>query len=111
MRSPIDYMLQRVDGFKITDLARRVVPCYKNIEQADGSTELRLCLLVDHYNLYRFPYEDESTTSGMVRGMPGLEIKARYVRGEMEHLRLREFQPGFCRPVDPERYRDGWAQK
>ena len=32
-------------------------------------------------------------------GMRGLELKARFLRGEMEHLRLREFQPGICRYV------------
>ncbi|TMG06082.1 MAG: hypothetical protein E6I06_11225 [Chloroflexi bacterium] len=40
-----------------------------------------------------FPFET-------VKGMTSLEIKARFLRGEMEHLRLREFQPGFCRYVE-----------
>ena len=34
------------------------------------------------------------------KGIRGLEIKARFLRGEMEHLRLREFQPGLCRYVE-----------
>ena len=54
---------------------------------------LSLCLLVDSGKLYRFPYES-------VKGIKGLAIKARYLRGEMEHLRLREFQPGLCRYVE-----------
>jgi hypothetical protein len=49
--------------------------------------------LVDSGKLYRFPYEDS-------RGIKGLAIKARFLRGEMEHLRLREFQPGLCRYVE-----------
>jgi len=43
--------------------------------------------------LYRFPFEN-------VKGIKSLEIKARYLRGEMEQLRLREFQPGLCRYVE-----------
>ena len=43
--------------------------------------------------LYRFPFESS-------RGIRSLAIKARYLRGEMEHLRLREFQPGLCRYVE-----------
>ena len=35
-----------------------------------------------------------------VKAMKSLEIKARFLRGEMEHLRLREFQPGLCRYVE-----------
>ena len=52
-----------------------------------------MCLLVDSGKLYRFPFET-------AKGINGLEVKARYLRGEMEHLRLREFQPGLCRYVE-----------
>jgi hypothetical protein len=31
-----------------------------------------------------------------------LSTKGRYLKGEMEHLRLREFQPGLCRYVHPQ---------
>jgi len=60
--------------------------------EKDGE-QLSLCILVDSGKLYRFPFET-------VKGMTSLEIKARFLRGEMEHLRLREFQPGFCRYVE-----------
>ena len=33
------------------------------------------------------------------KGIRSLDTKARFLRGEMEHLRLREFQPGLCRYV------------
>ncbi len=74
------------------EVARRTVPCYKHVIEKDGE-KLSLCLLVDSGKLYRFPYED-------VKGIKSLAIKARYLRGEMEHLRLREFQPGLCRYVE-----------
>ena len=67
----------------------------------DGQ-RLGLCMLIDHYKLYRFPHEDSKALFGIAReavGMRGLELKARFLRGEMEHLRLREFQPGICRYV------------
>jgi hypothetical protein len=101
MRSPIDYMMQRVGGFKIREVARRCVPCYKYVIEREGQ-RLGLCMLIDHYKLYRFPYEDPKALFGMAReavGMRGLELKARFLRGEMEHLRLREFQPGICRYI------------
>ena len=101
MRSPADYVLQRVGGFKIREVARRCVPCYKYVLEDDGR-KLALCMLIDHYKLYRFPYEDDSALFGIAKsatGMRGLELKARYLRGEFEHLRLREFQPGICRYV------------
>lgn len=99
MRSPADYIFQRVGGFKIREVARRCVPCYKYVLEPDGK-RLGLCMLIDHYKLYRFPHEDEAALFGIARegvGMRGLQLKARFLRGEMEHLRLREFQPGICR--------------
>ncbi len=50
-------------------------------------------MLVDSGKLYRFPYESS-------KGIKSLALKARFLRGEMEHLRLREFQPGLCRYVE-----------
>ena len=92
MRSPIDVLAGRVGGFKKMEIARRTVPCYKKVIEKEGE-KLAICLLVDSGRLYRFPYED-------VNGVKSLELKARYLRGEMEHLRLREFQPGLCRYVE-----------
>ena len=92
MRSPIDVLAGRVGGFKTIEIARRTVPCYKHVIEKDGE-QLSLCVLVDSGRLYRFPYET-------AKGIRSLEIKARYLRGEMEHLRLREFQPGLCRYVE-----------
>jgi len=92
MRSPVDVVLGRVGGFKSIEIARRTVPCYKHVIEKDGE-KLSVCLLVDSGKLYRFPFED-------TRGIKSLTIKARYLRGEMEHLRLREFQPGLCRYVE-----------
>jgi hypothetical protein len=92
MRSPIDVLSGRVAGLTKTEIARRTVPCYKHVIEKDGE-RLALCLLVDSGKLYRLPFEN-------VKGIKGLEVKARYLRGEMEHLRLREFQPGLCRYVE-----------
>ena len=92
MRSPIDVLASRIGGFKTMEIARRTVPCFKHVIEKDGE-QLSLCILVDSGKLYRFPFET-------VKGMTSLEIKARFLRGEMEHLRLREFQPGFCRYVE-----------
>jgi hypothetical protein len=92
MRSPIDVVLGRVGGFKTIEIARRTVPCYKHVIEKDGE-KLSVCLLVDSGKLYRFPFEE-------TRGIKSLTMKARYLRGEMEHLRLREFQPGLCRYVE-----------
>ncbi len=92
MRSLADVLAGRVGSFKKIEIARRTVPCYKHVIEKDGE-RLALCLLVDSGKLYRFPFED-------VKGIRSLEIKARYLRGEMEHLRLREFQPGLCRYVE-----------
>jgi hypothetical protein len=82
----------KVGGFTKMEIARRTVPCYKHVIEKDG-VNLALCLLVDSGKLYRFPFED-------AKGIEGLKIKARYLRAEMEHLRLREFQPGLCRYVE-----------
>src|ERR1700693_4794276 len=92
MRSPIDVLSGRVSGITKAEIARRTVRCYKHVIEKDGE-RLALCLLVDSSKLYRLPYED-------VKGIKSLEVKARYLRGEMEHLRLREFQPGLCRYVE-----------
>jgi len=92
MRSPIDVLSGRVGGFTTAEVARRTVPCYKHVIEKDGE-RLALCVLIDSGKLYRFPFE-------AVKGMKSLEIKARFLRGEMEHLRLREFQPGLCRYVE-----------
>jgi hypothetical protein len=92
MRGPIDVLRGRVGGFTKMEVARRTVPCYKHVLETDGE-RLALCVLIDSGKLYRFPFEG-------VKVMKGLEIKARFLRGEMEHLRLREFQPGLCRYVE-----------
>ena len=93
MRSPVDVLTGKVGGFKSMQIARRTVPCYKYVIEKDGQKKLALCLLVDSGKLYRFPFED-------LKVIKSLEAKARYLRGEMEHLRLREFQPGLCRYVE-----------
>ena len=93
MRSPMDVLFGRVGGFTIREIARRTVPCYKYVVEEEGGPEqLSVCLLIDSRYLYRYPYEDR-------KGMSSLATKAAYLRGEMEHLRLREFQPGVCRYV------------
>src|SRR5213594_4297581 len=92
MRGPIDVLAGTVGGFKKMEIARRTVPCYKHVLEKDGE-RLAICLLVDSGKLYRSPYED-------VKGIASLAVKARFLRGEMEHLRLREFQPGLCRYVE-----------
>ena len=91
MRSPVHVLKGEVNGFSKREIARRTVPCYKNVIEPDGE-RLALCLLVDSGYLYRLPYES-------VRGTRSLAIKAGYLKGDMEHLRLREFQPGLCRYV------------
>ena len=83
----------RVNGVLKREITRRTVPCFKNVIESDGE-RLALCLLVDSRYLYRYPYEG-------VEGLRSLGIKARYLKGEMEDLRLREFQPGLCRYVHP----------
>ena len=93
MRSPMDVLRGRVNGFAKAEIARRTVPCYKHVIEPEGE-RLAVCMLVDSRILYRFPYEDS-------RGIRSLAIKANYLTGEMEHLRLREFQPGVCRYAGP----------
>lgn len=93
MRTPADMLFGRVGGFTTREIARRTVPCFKHVIEEEGAREkLALCVLIDSRYLYRFPHED-------VKGARSLAIKAAYLRGEMEHLRLREFQPGVCRYV------------
>ncbi len=92
MRSPMDVLAGRVGGFTKMEVARRTVPCYKKVIEKEGEV-LAVCLLVDSGKLYRFPFEDQ-------KGIRSLTTKARFLRGEMEHLRLREFQPGLCRYVE-----------
>jgi hypothetical protein len=91
MRGPIDVLKGRVGGFTKMEIAKRTVPCFKKVLEDEGEL-LEVCLLVDSGKLYRFPYEK-------LKGIRSLERKAQYLRGEMEHLRLREFQPGLCRYV------------
>ena len=91
MRSPVDVLRGRVGGFTKMEIAKRTVPCFKKVLEKDGEV-LEVCLLVDSGRLYRFPFEN-------LKGIRSLEKKARYLRGEMEDLRLREFQPGLCRYV------------
>lgn len=93
MRTPVDVLTGRVGGFKSMEIARRTVPCYKYVIEKDGQTKLAICLLVDSGKLYRYPFEN-------LKGIKSLEAKASYLRGEKEHLRLREFQPGLCRYVE-----------
>jgi|SRR2546421_4956219 len=93
MRSPINVVMGRVGGFTIREIARRTVPCYKNLVEGDEE-RLALCLLVDTTKLYSFPHEG-------LRGIKSLSAKAPYLSGDREHLRLREFQPGLCRYVRP----------
>jgi hypothetical protein len=83
----------RVNGVRKRDITRRTVPCFKYVIEPDGE-RLALCLLVDSKYLYRYPFEN-------VEGLRSLAIKARYLKGELEDLRLREFQPGLCRYVRP----------
>src|SRR6266853_69004 len=92
MRSPMDVLAGTVGGFRKMEIAHRTVPCYKHVIEKDGE-RLSVCLLVDSGKLYRFPFET-------YKGVKGLAVKARFLRGEMEHLRLREFQPGLCRYVE-----------
>jgi hypothetical protein len=88
----MDVLFGRVGGYKKAEIAKRTVPCYKKVLE-DGEEKLEVCLLVDSGRLYRFPFEN-------LKGTKSLDRKARYLRGEMEHLRLREFQPGLCRYVE-----------
>ncbi len=89
MRSPLAVLTGRIAGFHKSEIVRRTVPCYKTVIEPDGE-RLALCVLVDSLYLYRWPHED-------VRGTRALTLKAGLLKREMEHLRLREFQPGLCR--------------
>ncbi len=91
MRGPMDVLKGRVGGFTKMEIAKRTVPCYKKVLEDEGEV-LQVCLLVDSGKLYRFPFESQ-------KGIRSLGTKAKFLRGEMEHLRLREFQPGLCRYV------------
>jgi hypothetical protein len=84
-------LMGRFGGFPQVQIARRTVPCYKYVIEPQGE-ELALCLLVDSKYLYRYPFEN-------LKKNPSLATKARYLRGEMEKLQLREFEPGHCRYV------------
>ena len=95
MRSPLDVLFGRINGMLKAEIVRRTVPCYKYVLEPDSSERLALCLLVDSGYLYRFPFETS-------KGTRSLAIKSRFLKGEMEHLRLREFQPGLCRYVHPQ---------
>jgi len=97
MRSPGDLLFGRVNGYRKAEIARRTVPCYKNVIEPEGE-RLAVCVLIDSGKLYRYPFEDS-------KGIRSLSIKADYLKGDMEHLRLREFQPGLCRYVDAGRAR------
>ncbi len=96
MRSPIDVVLGRVGGFPIREITRRVVPCHKHVVDEEGRERLTICLLIDGRYLYAYPFPHDDR-----KGLGALDLYARYLRGEMEHLRLREFQPGVCRYVKP----------
>jgi hypothetical protein len=87
----MDVLKGRVGGFTKMEIAKRTVPCYKKVLEDEGEV-LEVCLLVDSGKLYRFPFEKQ-------KGVRSLDTKAKFLRGEMEHLRLREFQPGLCRYV------------
>ena len=98
MNSPIGLLLGRINGVSKRDITRRTVPCYKYVLEQNGAgdgEQLRVCLLVDSKYLYRWPYEN-------LKGTKSLAMKASCLKGEMEHLRLREFQPGICRYVHPQ---------
>ena len=97
MRSIGDALFGRVNGFRKSEVVRRTVPCYKNVLEPEGE-QLAVCLLIDSGRLYRYPFENS-------KGIRSLSIKADYLKGDMEHLRLREFQPGLCRYVDAGRAR------
>jgi hypothetical protein len=91
MRSPLDVLCGRVNGLSKKEITRRTVPCFKHVVEPDGE-KLEVCLLVDSKYLYRYPYE-------RAKGTKSLAIKARFLKKEMEHLRLREFQPRICRYI------------
>ncbi|HVB77818.1 MAG TPA: hypothetical protein VNI34_08475 [Candidatus Nitrosotalea sp.] len=93
MRSPLDVLLGRYAGLDRRQITRRTVPCFKNVLEGDAE-QLQLCVLVDGLWLYRWPHEDAPIGRD-------LTLKSKLLQGQMEHLRLREFQPGLCRYVRP----------
>jgi hypothetical protein len=93
MRLPWNVLRGRVNGFSKRAITRRTVPCFKTVIDPQGE-HLETCLLVDSKYLYRYPYKGRL-------GIRSLAFSARYLKGEMENLRLREFQPGLCRYVHP----------
>lgn len=94
MRSPIDVLLGKVNGLTKREVTRRTVPCYKYVVDGGGREQLEVCLLVDSKYLYLYPYKES-------KSIRSLAVKAGYLNGKMEHLLLREFQPGICRRVHP----------
>ena len=80
-------------GSQKMEIARRTVPCYKHVIEKDGEKLARL-------PAGRLRQALPLSVRERRRASQGLEIKARFLRGEMEHLRLREFQPGLCRYVE-----------
>ena len=84
-------LLKKVGGFRVREVSRRAFPCYKFLVKDDGRRDLALCLMVDRRFLYLFPFEDKVNNK-----FAALELKARYLRGQMEHLRLLEVEPGVC---------------
>lgn len=107
MRSPLDVLRGRVGGFPIREITRRVVPCFKYVVEDEVET-LGVCLLIDGRYLYRYPYADAKAHELGTTVRLASDRVAGYLRGEMEHLRLREFQPGICRYVN-ERKPEGRA--
>lgn len=107
MRSPLDVLRGRVGGFPVREITRRVVPCFKNVVE-EGREVLGVCLLIDGRYLYRYPWADAKVHELGTTVRLDTDRVAAYLRGEMEHLRLREFQPGICRYVN-EREPEGRA--
>ncbi|MBO0708227.1 MAG: hypothetical protein J2P43_03980 [Candidatus Dormibacteraeota bacterium] len=89
MRTPLDMLYGRINGFTKHEIVRRTVPCYKYVIEPNGQ-QLEVCLLVDTKFLYRWPYGNDKSVKTLAK-------KAAVLKGEMEDLRLREFQPGICR--------------
>jgi hypothetical protein len=85
----MDMIQGRINGFTKHEIVRRTVPCYKYVIEPNGQ-QLEVCLLVDTKFLYRWPYGNDKSVKTLAK-------KAAVLKGEMEDLRLREFQPGICR--------------
>jgi len=64
MRSPLDVLKGRINGFPKAEIARRTVPCYKHVLEPEGE-RLAVCLLVDSRYLYRYPFEDAGITRSL----------------------------------------------